>query len=188
MSAKKAYKIYTKGGDKGETSLLNGTRVPKCHIRIEAYGTTDELKSYMPLIALNQKSDYITEKISIIQECLFRIEALLASDDEETNATLPQIKDSDVVFLETEIDKMNEHLPPLHNFVMPGGSIASVHAHVARCICRRAERIIIRLNQEEAVFPLIIPYFNRLSDYLFVLARMLCYEDAKCVEALWKTK
>jgi len=184
----KSLKIYTKGGDKGQTSLLDGTRVPKYHIRIEAYGTTDELKSYLPLIALNQNNEDISQQIAIIQEKLFRLEALLATEDEDTKSRLPQIEMADVTFLEKEIDKMNEALPELKNFVMPGGSEASVHAHVARCICRRAERIIIKLSEKEKVAPIIIQYFNRLSDYLFVLARYLCQHQGDCNETLWKTK
>ncbi len=188
MTAEKENKIYTKGGDKGKTSLLDGKRVPKYHIRIEAYGTTDELKSYLPLISLHQSNNVITNIIEIVQEKLFRIEALLATENNQLRKSLPQIFEDDVLFLEKEIDKMNASLPPLNNFVMPGGAIAAVHAHVARCICRRAERIVIALSEKESVNPLIIQYFNRLSDFLFVLARLLCRDDRTCNESIWKTK
>lgn len=181
-------KIYTKRGDKGETSLLGGTRVPKYHIRVEAYGTIDELKSYMALLI-----DYANDKplnaiIKSIQEKLFRSEALVACEDEKIRAKLPQLVDDDVSFLEKEIDVMNAEMPPLNNFIIPGGNVFSAHAHVARCICRRAERIVIRLSEEDVVEPLVIQYLNRLSDYLFVLARFLCHTSSDCTDNLWKTR
>ncbi|MDD3877352.1 MAG: cob(I)yrinic acid a,c-diamide adenosyltransferase [Bacteroidales bacterium] len=184
----KKYKIYTKGGDKGQTSLLDGTRVPKYHIRIQAYGTADELKSYLPLISCHQNDEGIKLVIENIQEKIFRLEALLATADDKSAKSLPPISENDILFLENEIDRMNEALPELKNFIMPGGSLASIHAHVARCICRRAERIIIELAESENVNPLVIKYFNRLSDYLFVLARFLCQKSEDCKEVIWSTK
>jgi len=184
----KNYKIYTKGGDKGQTSLLDGARVPKFHLRIQSYGTVDELKSYLPLISLSQNDAHVSQVISVVQEKLFRIEALLATDNEVLRSQLPQIFEEDVEFLEKEIDKMNESLPELKNFVMPGGAVASVHAHVARCICRRAERITIELSENYQVSELAVKYLNRLSDYLFVLARFICHHEGACKELIWKTK
>jgi len=181
-------KIYTKTGDKGYTSLLDGKRVPKFHLRIQAYGSIDELKSYLPLISLNQKDENISKSIFLIQEVLFKIEALLATDNIEKRIELPCISEEDVLFLENEIDTMHLVLPPLSNFIIPGGTQAAVHAHVARCICRRCERIVIELSQNNNVEELIVKYLNRLSDYLFVLSRILCLNSEKCKEIKWKTK
>lgn len=180
-------KIYTKGGDKGETSLLGGLRVKKYHLRVESYGTIDELKSYLALIADTDKSEIITEKISVIQEKLFRIEALVACESPEVYKRLPRVNEEDVKYLEDEIDMMNTVLPELNNFIIPGGHLPATHAHVARCICRRAERIVLKLSEEENIEDIIIKYLNRLSDYLFVLARFLCAQHT-CNEVLWKTK
>lgn len=187
MSNTNKYKIYTKGGDKGQTSLLCGERVSKYHIRIQAYGTTDELISYLPLISLEQNDAELSQNIEVIQEKLFRIEALLATSKDDVRMKLPQIEEADILFLENQIDKMNDVLPPLRNFVMPGGSKAAVHAHVARCICRRTERIVVELSEQENVNPLIIRYLNRLSDYLFVLACFICQSSNNCMENLWKS-
>ena len=181
-------KIYTKGGDKGETSLLGGKRVPKYHIRVEAYGTIDELKSYLALIINYDKESAVNKKIALIQEKLFRIEALVACEDEDMCKSIPQLYNEDVEFLEVEIDNMNKVLPELKNFILPGGNVYSAHAHVARCICRRAERIVIQLSKREPLDALIIKYLNRLSDYLFVLARFLCMDTEDCKESIWKTQ
>ena len=180
-------KIYTKKGDAGETSLLGGKRVPKYHIRVEAYGTIDELKSYLSLVGVSENESTLSKKIYSIQEKLFRIEALLACEDESIYNKLPEISEKDIKFLELEIDKMNKVLPELKNFIIPGGNLASSHTHVARCICRRAERVVVKLSEEAPVENLIIKYLNRLSDYLFVLARFLCFEQA-CKEKVWKVK
>lgn len=182
------FKIYTKGGDKGQTSLLGGTRVPKYHPRIEAYGTIDELKSYIGLIRDHEMGDDTKAMLIEIQDRLFTVESQLAHDpDTALTRPLPKIIESDITLLETEIDKMNECLDPLSSFILPGGDVLVSHCHVARCICRRAERIVIRLSELHEVDPLNIKYLNRLSDYLFVLARKLGKElDAP--ETPWKPK
>jgi len=182
------HKIYTKTGDRGETSLLGGKRVPKYHIRVEAYGTIDELKSYLALLINYEKAHTVNDKIALIQEKLFRVEALVACEDDEMRKNLPQIHKEDINFLEFEIDDMNKLLPELQHFIIPGGNIYSAHAHVARCICRRAERIVIQLSKRETIETLIITYLNRLSDYLFVLARFFCIDIENCKENIWKTK
>lgn len=179
-------KIYTKTGDKGETSLLGGTRVPKYHERIEAYGTLDELNSYIGLLRDQDIDVRHKEILLIIQDRLFTAESLLATDPlNEPTYALPRMIAEDIILLENEIDKMNEVLAPLTSFILPGGHVAVSHAHIARCICRRAERLTIKLSISSPVDMIIIRYLNRLSDFLFVLARMLSRElNAK--ETLWK--
>ena len=168
-----AMKIYTKTGDKGTTSLIGGTKVSKAHLRIEAYGTVDELNSYIGLC-----KDLLTDKnsntvLQEVQDRLFTIGSALACDPEkETKMKIPDLKEEDILLLEKEIDKMNETLPPMKSFILPGGHPTVSHIHISRCICRRAERCCVRLETEQnEVEPNIIKYLNRLSDYLFVLAR-----------------
>jgi cob(I)alamin adenosyltransferase len=168
-----ATKIYTKTGDQGKTSLIGGTKVPKSHIRIEAYGTVDELNSYIGLV-----SDHLTDAnyktiLKEIQDRLFTIGSSLACDpDKEPLMKIPDLKEADIVLLEKEIDAMNEVLPAMKSFLLPGGHTAISTTHIARCVCRRAERCCVNmLEQEIFVEPLVIKYLNRLSDYLFVLAR-----------------
>jgi cob(I)alamin adenosyltransferase len=183
----KEWKIYTKTGDTGETSLIGGKRVPKYHERIEAYGTVDELNSYIGLICdltINKNAKYILLEL---QDRLFTIESLLAEDTETSKNPLPQITEADISFLEDEIDKMNLSLPELKSFILPGGHPIVSHSHIARCICRRAERITIKLSENHTVSPLVIKYLNRLSDYLFVLARKLGH-DLGVRENIWKPK
>jgi cob(I)alamin adenosyltransferase len=172
-----AQKIYTKTGDLGKTSLIGGTKVPKSHLRIESYGTIDELNAYIGLVG-----DIITDKNSIatlkeIQDRLFTIGSSLACDpDKEPRMKIPDLKETDIVFLETEIDKMNEALPPMKFFILPGGNTAISNTHIARCICRRAERICVNMIENGLfVDPIVIKYLNRLSDYLFVQARYTGY-------------
>ena len=182
------FKIYTKTGDKGQTSLIGGTRVPKYHPRIEAYGTVDELKSYIGLIRDHGISEELKSLLLEIQDRLFTIESQLAHDpDKEIGRPLPEIGEGDVLKLEKAIDHMNEELNPLSSFILPGGHIIVSHCHVARCICRRAERITIRLSEEHFVDSLNIKYLNRLSDYLFVLARKTG-KDLNAHENPWKPK
>ena len=166
-------KIYTKTGDKGTTSLIGGTKISKAHLRIEAYGTVDELNSNIGLC-----KDLTTDKNSKsgfqeIQDRLFTIGSALACDPEkETKMKIPDLKEEDITWLEKEIDKMNEILSPMMSFILPGGHPTISHLHIARCICRRAERCCVRLETEQnEVAPIIIKYLNRLSDYLFVMAR-----------------
>jgi cob(I)alamin adenosyltransferase len=170
-----ALKIYTKTGDLGNTSLIGGTKVSKASLRIETYGTVDELNSYIGLV-----SDYCTDEnskivLKEIQDRLFTIGSSLACDgDKEPLMKMPDLLESDVVFLEHQIDAMNEVLEPMKFFILPGGNVAVSHAHVCRCICRRAERLCVNLQQHDMfIDPLVIKYINRLSDYLFVLARFI---------------
>lgn len=166
-----AFKIYTKTGDKGETSLIGGTRVPKYDIRIEAYGTVDELNSYLGLIRDYPIDEHSRKVIIEIQDRLFTIGSLLAEDSKKSKMKLPQLKEEDIVFLENEIDQMDATLEPMKSFILPGGHPVVSHGHIARCICRRAERITLLANQQHPINSLIIKYLNRLSDYLFTLSR-----------------
>lgn len=181
-----ATKIYTKTGDKGQTSLIGGTRVPKFDVRIEAYGTVDELNSFIGLVR-DQKIDlHSIEALIEIQDRLFTIGSLLAAD-EKNKMPLPQISETDILFLEKEIDQMNESLPEMKSFVLPGGHVAVSYCHVARCVCRRAERTVLQLNEKESVDELIYKYLNRLSDYLFVLSRKITH-DLGVQETPWKPR
>jgi cob(I)alamin adenosyltransferase len=166
-------KVYTKKGDRGETSLIGGKRVPKNHIRVEAYGTIDELISAVGIIRAGETDDYYKKVIFEIQNKLMNIAAILAADDDAAKK-LPEITGEDVVMLENEIDKITETLPKLNSFVIPGGSLSESFAHLARSICRRAERIIVSLTNEGYQIPESLEaYINRLSDFLFTFARRL---------------
>lgn len=181
-------KIYTKTGDKGNTSLIGGTKVPKSHLRIEAYGTVDELNSYVGLCRDLTSDKTSGDLLGEIQDRLFTIGSSLACDPEkETKLKIPDLKDSDVTVLEKAMDSMNETLPPMKNFILPGGHPTVAHMHIARCICRRAERCVVRLSFETEAPPIVIQYLNRLSDYFFVLAR---YEAhlAGATEIPWKPR
>jgi cob(I)alamin adenosyltransferase len=171
------FKIYTKTGDKGGTSLIGGVRVPKNHIRIESYGTVDELNSYLGMVNDLCANKQIDDAIHEIQDRLFTIGSALATDPgKEIKMKLPDLHEADVTWLENKIDEMNEVLPEMRSFILPGGNLASSTCHVARCVCRRAERICVGMQeQNEQVHPLIIQYLNRLSDYLFVLARYISH-------------
>ncbi len=182
-----AFKIYTKTGDKGQTSLIGGTRLPKQHIRIEAYGTVDELNSFIGLIRDQLLSQPSKTVLIEIQDRLFTAGSLLAADPVKNKMILPQLHETDVTLLETEIDKMNETLPEMKHFVLPGGHTTVSFCHIARCVCRRAERAVLRLSENEPVDELIYKYLNRLSDYLFVLSRKLTY-DLKAEEIPWKPR
>jgi cob(I)alamin adenosyltransferase len=168
-----ALKIYTKTGDLGKTSLIGGTKVPKSHLRIESYGTIDELNSYIGLVSDHSGDEYTKSIIKEIQDRLFTVGSSLACDpDKEPLMKIPDLKETDVELLEKEIDRMNETLPPMKFFIIPGGHVAVSTTHVARCICRRAERLCVNMQEHDLfVDPLVIKYINRLSDYLFVLAR-----------------
>ncbi len=168
-----AFKIYTKTGDAGKTALIGGTKVPKSHIRIESYGTVDELNSVIGLLSDHLHDEQSKSTLKEIQDRLFTIGSSLACDPEkESLMKLPDLKEDDVTFLETEIDRMNEILPPMKNFILPGGHVAVSTAHIARCVCRRAERICVAMQETDMfIHALVIKYINRLSDYLFVLAR-----------------
>ncbi|HVT86240.1 MAG TPA: cob(I)yrinic acid a,c-diamide adenosyltransferase [Chitinophagaceae bacterium] len=182
-------KIYTKTGDKGFTSLIGGTKVPKSHVRIETYGTVDELNSWIGMVNDQIKIKSIKKNLKEIQDRLFTIGSSLACDPEkETKLKIPDLKESDVVLLEKEIDNMNAKLPVMKSFVLPGGHIAVSSAHIARCVCRRAERLCVLLQQNKMfVEPLTITYLNRLSDYLFILARYIGHQ-LKVKEIPWKPR
>lgn len=177
-------KIYTKTGDKGFTSLIGGTRVPKHNIRIESYGTVDELNSWIGLIRDQQIEAGHKDILKQIQETLFVIGSHLAADPERSKMTLPDLSMAEVKLLEITIDKMNEQLPELTHFILPGGSTVVSYCHLARCVCRRAERAVTYLAESSSVDELIIIYLNRLSDYLFVLGRKLANE-LKTTENQW---
>ncbi|WP_299114727.1 cob(I)yrinic acid a,c-diamide adenosyltransferase [uncultured Winogradskyella sp.] len=176
-------KIYTKTGDKGTTALFGGTRVPKHHIRIESYGTIDELNSYIGLIR-DQAIDPMHKKVLMeIQDRLFTVGAILATDPEKATLkngknrlNIPKISEADIKLLEDNMDSMNATLPPMTHFVLPGGHQTVSFCHIARTVCRRAERLASHLNDLEPFQPETLMYINRLSDYLFVLARKLSHE------------
>ncbi len=184
-------KVYTKTGDTGTTALFGGTRVSKHHIRIESYGTVDELNSHIGLIRDQDMNSHYKEVLIEVQDRLFTVGAILATPPEK--ATLKNgekrlqnlgILESDIEFLENEIDNMEESLPPMTHFVLPGGHTTVSYCHIARCVCRRAERLSVHLNDIEPTDELVIKYLNRLSDYLFVLARKLSH-DLKADEVQW---
>ncbi|MBC7553957.1 MAG: cob(I)yrinic acid a,c-diamide adenosyltransferase [Taibaiella sp.] len=183
------FKIYTKTGDKGGTSLIGGVRVPKSHIRIESYGTVDELNSYIGMVSDMAGIEAIAEQLREVQDRLFTIGAALAtSPDKEVKMKLPDLHESDASWLEAHIDTMNETLPEMRSFILPGGNLASSTCHVARCVCRRAERICVAMQEQEEVMPpLIILYLNRLSDYLFVLARYIGHIN-NAPEVPWRAR
>jgi cob(I)alamin adenosyltransferase len=173
-------KIYTKTGDLGMTSLFGGTRVPKHHIRIETYGTLDELNSYIGLLKdQGIKTEYL-KTLEEVQDRLFTIGAFMATPPEkevkkngEMRLSIGEILPQDIELLEKAIDEMDNSLPPMTHFILPGGHQTVSFCHVARCVCRRAERLSVQLNEYETLNPMFISYLNRLSDYLFVLARKL---------------
>ncbi|WP_299163720.1 cob(I)yrinic acid a,c-diamide adenosyltransferase [uncultured Eudoraea sp.] len=187
-------KIYTKTGDKGSTSLFGGTRVPKHHIRINGYGTVDELNSWLGLLRDQEMDTHYREILITIQDQLFTIGAILATDPEKAQLksgkerlNIPLISMADVTQLENEMDIMNETMPEMTHFILPGGHPTVSYCHIARTICRRAERMVTILNENEPVDSLVLTYLNRLSDYLFVLARKLSY-DLKADEIKWIPK
>ncbi|NHA03887.1 cob(I)yrinic acid a,c-diamide adenosyltransferase [Mucilaginibacter sp. HC2] len=177
-------KIYTKTGDKGFTSLIGGTRVAKHHIRIESYGTVDELNSYIGLIRDQDITDHDKDILKQIQDRLFTIGSSLAADPERSKMVIPDLHMTDVELLEQEMDAMNEKLPELRHFILPGGNNTISFCHIARCICRRAERITVHLAEESPVDEKVNIYLNRLSDYLFTLARKIANE-LKIPENQW---
>ena len=182
-------KIYTKTGDAGKTSLIGGTKVFKSNPRIEAYGTVDELNSYIGLVSDFSVDDHIKNILKEIQDRLFTIGSELAWDpNKETKVSIPDLHESDVELLEKEMDKMDEELPVMKHFILPGGLPAVSFTHVARCVCRRAERCCVNLKEkEEKVDVLVIKYLNRLSDYLFTLARYTGMKN-NAPEITWKPR
>lgn len=184
-------KVYTKTGDKGTTALFGGTRVPKHHLRIESYGTVDELNSHVGLIRDQEIDSHYKAILAEIQDRLFTTGAILATPpDKEVlksgkqRLNIDRISDTDIQLLENEIDVMDAQLPQMTHFVLPGGHTTVSYCHIARCVCRRAERLAVRLDEIEPLDPAVLRYLNRLSDYLFVLARKLSAE-LKADEVKW---
>ena len=182
-------KIYTKAGDQGKTSLIGGTRVPKSHIRIESYGTVDELNSFIGLLNDLVVDAKINADLKEIQDRLFTVGSSLACDPEKESALkIPDLKEEDIVRLETAMDAMNEVLAPMKSFIIPGGHQAISTAHIARCVCRRAERWCVNMQEEDLfVETLVIKYLNRLSDYLFTLARYIGHMNG-VADLPWKPR
>ncbi|NGY38172.1 cob(I)yrinic acid a,c-diamide adenosyltransferase [Flavobacterium sp. XN-5] len=184
-------KVYTKTGDKGTTSLFGGTRVPKDHIRIESYGTVDELNSYIGLVRDQDMNAHYKATLAEIQDRLFTIGAILATPQEKEVLKSGELRlknlgivETDIELLENEIDSMESELPQMTHFVLPGGHTTVSYCHIARCVCRRAERLAVHLSHNEPVAEIAIKYLNRLSDYLFVLARKLSH-DLNAEEVKW---
>jgi cob(I)alamin adenosyltransferase len=184
-----SFKIYTKTGDDGTTSLIGGTRIPKNYIRIEAYGTVDELNSHLGCVYDQCSDEASRTMINEIQDRLFTIGSSLACDPaKETKMIIPDLKAEDITRLEHEIDRMDTTLPALKNFILPGGHLGASHCHVARCVCRRAERICVGMQlEQEFVDTMVIQYLNRLSDYLFTLARYILHLN-KGTETVWQPR
>ncbi|MGN6195775.1 MAG: cob(I)yrinic acid a,c-diamide adenosyltransferase [Ginsengibacter sp.] len=182
-------KIYTKTGDAGKTSLIGGTKVLKSDPRIDAYGTVDELNSYLGVVSDFSNDEHSKKILKEIQDRLFTIGSELACDpDKKINMPIPDLHESDIELLEKEMDEMDAQLPPMKNFILPGGLPAASFMHVARCVCRRAERCCVNLKEKRSeVNPLIIKYLNRLSDYLFMLARYTSMKN-NAAEIIWKAR
>lgn len=181
-----AFKIYTKTGDKGETGLFGGKRLPKYDLRIESYGTVDELNSYIGLLRDFLQDEATRDFLKAIQDRLFTIGANLASDPDKSMST-PDLLETDVLALEQQIDLMDETLPALKNFILPGGHPTVSFCHIARTVCRRAERQVVALAANEAVDEIVMVYLNRLSDYLFVLSRKVA-KDLNVEEVSWHAR
>jgi cob(I)alamin adenosyltransferase len=177
-------KIYTKKGDKGETSLLGGSKVKKDNIRLEAYGTVDELNAFIGHIHDQEISENHKTILLKIQNQLFNLGSILSFDGKKSQINLPEITKRNIQMLETEIDKMEEKLAPLKDFILPSGHAISSLCHIARTVCRRAERRVVELQAKEKISSNCLEYLNRLSDYLFVLARGILKEK-KCSEITW---
>lgn len=184
-----AMKIYTKTGDAGKTSLIGGTKVLKSDLRIEAYGTVDELNSHIGLVSDFCNDDKSKSVLKEIQDRLFTIGSELACDPAKNiNMPIPDLNESDIKLLEDEMDAINEQLPVMKKFILPGGLPAVSFTHVARCVCRRAERCCVGLKENGGeVNPLIIKYINRLSDYLFMLARYIGMKN-NAPEITWNAR
>jgi len=185
-------KIYTKTGDQGKTSLYGGTRVKKSNLRIDAYGTVDELNSYIGLVKDQLEDKEVIKDLLRIQNKLFALGAMLATPldkeklkDGSDRLKIEKIEATEIQYLESKMDMMNESLDPMTHFILPGGHTIVSFCHISRCVCRRAERISVELADSEEINPYIIIYLNRLSDYLFVLARKLT-KDYKVKEIPWK--
>ena len=170
-------KIYTKKGDQGQTSLVDGTKLSKASLRIKAYGTLDELNSHIGLLIHHMEPLKVLEsQVSVLKQSqihLFQLGSQLACDNPQIAAKLPTISEQETLQLEKQIDQMDEELPPLKNFILPGGHIAAAQSHICRTLCRRCERICVELNESSPLSYPAIPYLNRLSDYFFALSRWI---------------
>ncbi len=180
-------KIYTKTGDSGTTSLLGGTRLSKANIRIDSYGNVDELNAWIGMLRDQPVNQGRRAMLKEIQDRLFTIGSHLASEPDQTRKRLPDLHEADVEVLEKEMDAMDAALPPLRAFVLPGGHPSVSYGHVARTVCRRAERAVILLHDHEPVEEIIIHYLNRLSDYLFMLSRLMT-QELGAEEVAWKAR
>jgi len=180
-------KIYTKTGDQGTTALFGGKRVSKADLRIDTYGTVDELNSWVGLLRDQPVNSGRKDILLTVQDRLFTIGSILATEPGNSKVKIPLLAEEDIVFLEKQIDALDAELPPMRSFVLPGGHPSVSFGHVSRTVCRRAERLVIRLHESEPIEPMVIKYLNRLSDYLFVLARKMSHE-LKAEESPWKPK
>jgi len=180
-------KIYTRTGDKGQTSLLGGKRVSKSDQRIEAYGGVDELNAHIGLIRDQYDDEGISQLLLEVQNQLFTIGSHLALQPGKSLETVPKLRQENIDILENEMDRMNEALPEMRNFVLPGGNVRISTCHIARCVCRRAERYVVALSENESVDSIVVKYLNRLSDYLFVLSRKIS-RDLEIDEIPWRPK
>lgn len=181
-----AFKIYTKTGDQGTTGLFGGKRVPKNDLRIEAYGTVDELNVHVGLVRDALSDTALRDLLKTIQDRLFTIGAILATDPDKAMPT-PDLHESDIALLEEAMDAMDEHLPALKNFILPGGHTTVSYCHLARVVCRRAERLTVALHEVAPVTPLVMRYLNRLSDYFFVLSRYVAMQ-LNAPEVTWQSR
>ncbi|KPL14858.1 MAG: cob(I)yrinic acid a c-diamide adenosyltransferase [Bacteroides sp. SM1_62] len=178
-------KIYTKAGDRGTSTLLGGNIVPKDHPRLEAYGTLDELNSWIGLIRDQLDNGDIRKTLMRIQDRIMVGSTILASEKKDASVTIPQLHEKDITFLEREIDRMEQELKPLQSFILPGGHTTVSYCHLARTTCRRAERYSVKFIKNSAQTEILVKYLNRLSDYLFVLARKIAM-DLKIEEIIWQ--
>lgn len=181
-----AFRIYTKTGDKGETALFGGRRVPKSHLRVDAYGTVDELNSFIGWLRDSVENQRLRDLLAQIQHRLFTVGAHLASDPDK-HPPVPDLLPADIELLENEMDAIDAALPPLKNFILPGGHPAVSVCHVCRTVCRRAERLVVALHESEPVDDVVLQYLNRLSDYFFMLARQLGH-DLGAAEVIWEQR
>lgn len=177
--------VYTKTGDEGKTSLVGGTRVPKAHVRLEAYGTIDELNSFVGSLLCQIVEDDVRKILSFIQNKLFTVGSYLATEQDAKLKAASIIYDSDIDLIEKEMDKMDSELPPIRQFILPGGCESAARAHICRSVCRRAERNIYRVKDEYEVDSNVLKFVNRLSDYFFLLARKECNKNGE--EIFWNT-
>lgn len=182
-------KIYTKTGDRGQTSLVDGSKLSKSHLRLESYGTVDELNSHMGmLISMLENVAELKPELLLMQKVqvwLFQMGSQLACSDPKLAKKLPNITEQEIKDLEVQMDQWDQELPPLKNFILPGGHQASSQAHICRTVCRRCERICVRLEEQEALSFPAVPFLNRLSDYFYVLARLINHR-LKIASIEWK--